>query len=372
MRISFFVPRCIPDNSHGRYVIELVRRLGGQLSVTVYAGAFSPLVRSVARCRFVPVPNRPAFARLAAMWTASVVASRRRPADIVHIQGADAPVGNVVTAHCCNSVMRTAVGDGARLHRKVNYAIGVRAERYCMSKASTRCIIAVSQRVKGEIEGAYGVAPQRIVVIPNGVDAEAFHPRHRAGSRAPVRERLGVTPDQFLVLFVGGDYRLKGLAALLEAARRIPGAMRVLAVGVRPDALLLQLVRENGLQQMVTFVGNTTDVASLYAAADCFALPARYDTFSLATLEAMASGLPVIVSRAAGVSELLSPGRDCLMLEDPNDVDALAQGLERLIQDHALGSAMGVEARKTAERCSWDDVATRTVAVYREALASAG
>jgi len=183
-----------------------------------------------------------------------------------------------------------------------------------MSKASTRRIIAVSQQVKREIEGAYGVEPQRIVVIPNGVDAEMFHPRHRAGFRAPVRERLGVTPDQFLVLFVGGDYRLKGLAALLEAARRVARALRVLAVGVRPDAALVQLVREKDLQQMVMFSGHTTDVASLYAAADCFALPTRYDTFSLATLEAMASGLPVIVSRAAGVSELLSPGRDSLIL----------------------------------------------------------
>jgi UDP-glucose:(heptosyl)LPS alpha-1,3-glucosyltransferase len=372
MRISFFVPRCTPDNSHGRYVVELVRRLGGQLPVTVYAGTFSPLVRSVARCRFLPVPNRPAFARVASMWAASVVAARRQPADIVHIQGADAPVGNVVTAHCCNAVMRAAAGDGARLHRRVNYAIGVRAERYCMSKASTRRIIAVSQQVKGEIEGAYGVAPQRIVVIPNGVDAEAFHPRHRAGFRMPVRERFGVTPDQFLVLFVGGDYRLKGLAALLEAARRVAGAIRVIAVGVRPDAALVQLVREKDLQQVVTFTGYTTDVASFYAAADCFALPSRYDTFSLATLEAMASGLPVIVSRAAGVSELLSPGRDCLMLENPNDVDALAQGLERLTQDQVLRSRLGVEARKTAELCSWDDVATRTFGVYREALASAG
>ena len=82
MRISFFVPRCTPDNSHGRYVIELVKRLGVQLPVTVYAGAFSPLLRSMARCRFLPVPNRPAMARLE--WagvnsgTASGVELRRR------------------------------------------------------------------------------------------------------------------------------------------------------------------------------------------------------------------------------------------------------------------------------------------------------
>src|SRR5947209_4782275 len=105
MRISFFVPRCTPDNSHGRYVIELARRLGREHSITVNAGAFWPPLRSVARCISLPVPNRPAIARLAALWTTSVVTARRQVADIVHVQGADAPVGNIVTAQYCNSVM---------------------------------------------------------------------------------------------------------------------------------------------------------------------------------------------------------------------------------------------------------------------------
>jgi glycosyltransferase involved in cell wall biosynthesis len=367
MRISYFVPRCTPDNSHGRYVIELARRLGAERPVTVYAGAFWPPLRSSASCRYLPIPIRPTVARLAALWAASVLAAKRRHADIVHVQGADAPVGNVVTAHFCNEAARIAYR-GVGLYRRFNFAIGAAAEKYCMSKPTTRSIIAVSQRVKDEIEREYAIDPRKVIVIHHGVDTAAFHPRHRARWFGSVRDRVGLRRDDFVILFVGGDYRRKGLVPLLKAAGRVADGVKVLAVGVERDAGLTRLLQHNGLNGLVTFVDVTAEIASLYAAADCFALPTRYDTFSMATLEAMASGLPVIVSRAAGVSELLSPGCDSLVLEDPENVGGLAQILQRLAQDQRLRSSLGAEARTTAERHSWDEVAAQTLAVYRATL----
>src|SRR6266566_1916439 len=368
MRISFFLPRFTPDNSHGRYVIELARQFAGSHSVTVYAGAFLPALRSAVKCRWLPVPLRPAVARLATLWSASAVVSRRRPSEIVHVQGADAPVGNVVTAHFCNRTMQGLADGAPKLHRRINRYVGAAAEKYCMSKPSTRRIIAVSHQVKSEIEGEYGVDPHKTLVIPHGVDAEVFHPRHRERWRVAVRDRLGLSREEFVVLFVGADYHRKGLIPLLKAAQRVQGALKVLAVGVTVDASLARIVEDERLDHLARFPGHCTDIAPLYAAADCFALPTRYDPFSLATLEAMASGLPVIVSRAAGVTEILSSDRDCLILEDPNDVGLLAQHITRLMQDETLRSRLGVEARKAAERHSWDEVADRTLAVYQDAL----
>lgn len=372
MRINFFVPRCTPDNSHGRYVVELAKRLGVKHQVTLYSGAFWPPLRPVARCRFVPVPIRPEAIRLGMLWTSSVLATKLESADIVHIQGADAPVGNVVTAHCCNSAMRVAAGHTARLHRRFNYAMGAAIEKYCMSKKSTRRIIAVSRKVKAEIEREYGIDPRNVVVIHDGVDLEAFHPRNRARWRAPIRDSLGLGHDEFVVVFVGGEYRLKGLGPLLEAALRISGAVKVLAVGVKRDAALRRLVNQSRVANLVTFVEHSSDMPSLYAAADCFALPTRYDTFSMATLEALASGLPVIISRAAGVSELVRPDRDCIILEDVEDVESLAAHLGRLARDQALRAGLGAEGRKTAERHSWDEVANRTLGVYQDVLMRSG
>ncbi len=363
MRIAFFVPTCTTENSHGRYVTELAKRLGSSNDVTVYAGAFGSSLESLVRRRLLPVPNRPAVVRLATLWSAAAVLARRSRFDIVHAQGADAAIGDVVTAHCCNAAMRSTAVPGTTLARRLNYAIGVAAERYCMRRRSARRVIAVSERVKGEIERHYGVGGTKVTVVPLGVDAEAFHPRNRTTLRRAARAGLRLAPDDFVVAFMGGDYRLKGLIPLLEAARSAGAGIRVLAIGVRPTAEL-----DGPWASSVTLVEPTSDVAPYYAAADCFALPTRYDTFSLATLEAMASGLPVIVSRVAGVSEHLRDGVDALLLEDPGDVRTLATHLGRLAADRALGARLGATARATAERLSWERVVDRTLDVYRQAI----
>lgn len=371
MRISYFAPRCTPDSSHGRYVIELARRFGPAHSVTVYSGVFWPPLATFAKCRRLPVPGRPALARLVALWATSTVASKTRRADILHNQGADAPIGNVVTAQFCSRTMKGIAGRGSGMIRKLNYAVGEAAEQYCMTKPSTRRIIAVSRSVKNEIEREYGVDPSKVVVIHHGVDLNAFNPALKAKWRALVRNRLLLREDEFVVLFVGGDYRRKGLLSLVRAVSALESAVKVVAVEVKPDHSLLEILKRERLEHLVSFVDSTSDIAPLYAAADCFALPTRYDTFSMATLEAMAMGLPVVVSREAGVTELVTSGRDCLVLEDSSDVSVLAQLLTRLAEDDALRSQLGTEARKTAERHSWDSVAAQTLNVYEEILGGA-
>ncbi len=368
MRISFFVPRCTPDNSHGRYVIELARRLGVAYPVTVYSGSFWSPLRSQVDCRILPVPNSPAVARLASLWVASAVATAQRTADIVHIQGADAPVGNVITAHCCNAAMRAAASHSASRIRRCNYSVGIAAERYCMAKPSTRRVIAVSHQVKGDIERHYCVSPKRIVVIPHGVDGDCFHPRNRGRHRESVRLHHGIGAREFVVAFVGRDYQLKGLPVLLEAVAHVRMPITVLAVGVDPRAVPQEVLCHDGVGSRVVCVGVVADVAPFYAAADCFVLPTGYDTFSLATLEAMASGLPVIVSRAAGVSEHLRDGVDALVLQDASDVNTLAAHLRLLADDQASRAQLGSAGRETAERFSWERVADRTLEVYGEAL----
>lgn len=367
MRISFLVPRCTPDNSHGRYFIELAKRFSREHVVTVYAGAFWSPLRTIVDCRYLPVPNRPAVARIGGLWGASLLARRRTIGEIVHVNGADAPVGNVVTAQCCNAAMQTA-GHSPGIYRRFNFAMGVLAEKYCMSKPTTQRVIAISRKVEGEIEREYGVQPHKVVVIYHGVDLDTFNPQNRLRFRSSIRNQLGVGKDQFLVVFVGGDYRLKGLKPLLKAAARVVGKIRVIPLGVEPDSALRRFVNENNYHQLVTFVGNTSKISEYYAAADCFVLPTLYDTFSMATLEAMAAGLPVIVSREAGVTELVTPDRDCLVLEDPHDVDILTHELNRLFHDSELRLRLGQEARATAEKYSWDKVAERTFQVYQEAL----
>jgi UDP-glucose:(heptosyl)LPS alpha-1,3-glucosyltransferase len=259
--------------------------------------------------------------------------------------------------------MKTVADLRPSVVRQLNAFLGTAAERYCMTKPSTRAVIALSEQVRRDVERYYGVHPGRICVVPHGVDAERFHPRNQNRWRDRTRARLGFGAEEFIVAFIGGDYRRKGLLTLLDAAGFVRAPIRVLAVGVRPNAELARFAPGR-----VTFVDPTPDVTPYYAAADCFALPTRYDTFSLATLEAMASGLPAIVSREAGVSEYLTDGVDALLLANPDDVDGLAGHLGRLATDHDWRAQLGCGARATAERFTWDRVVDQTLAVYQRVL----
>jgi UDP-glucose:(heptosyl)LPS alpha-1,3-glucosyltransferase len=367
MQISYFVPRCTPENSHGRYVIELAKRVSREYPVNIYSGAFWEPLRSIVRCRFLPVPNRPAVARLGALWATSIAAIKRNTEDIIHAQGADAPVANVVTAQCCTAAMRASGARGRSLHRRFNFAIGAAGEKYCMSKASTRRVIAVSPRVKNEIERIYHIDPARTVVVPLGVDPDEFHPRQRIRWRDTVRERYGIGRHEFVVIFVGADFRRKGMMELVRAVANLR-SFRVLAIGVRPDSSLTKSLEEEGLQSNFTFVDATGDIAPFYAAADAFALMTRYDTFSMATVEAMATGLPVVVSREAGVTDYLNDGQDSFLLSTCMDVENLTRVIARLISDSGLRETIGGAARKTAERFSWENIAAQTLTVYRQVV----
>src|SRR5262249_51779367 len=154
--------------------------------------------------------------------------------------------------------------------------LGAAIERYSMAKSSTLRVIAVSNRLKSEIQSAYSVDPAKIIVVHNGVNVEEFHPTKRNRFRAAARSRLGLRDDQFVILFVGGDYRRKGLLTLLAAASRLSLSTRVLAVGLKPDYRLTDKITTEGLGGLVTFVDTTADIVSYYAAADCFALPTTY------------------------------------------------------------------------------------------------
>jgi glycosyltransferase involved in cell wall biosynthesis len=367
MRIGFVVPRCLSTNSHGRYVIELTRRLAVSQDVTVYSGARCESLNGRGRFRYLPVLDWPMLARLTTVWAASAPIALFGASDILHIQGADSPIGNVVTAHCCTAAMHAAAR-ALGFHRRFNHTIGARAEEYSLGKSTTRAVIAVSEKVKREIEKYYGIKPGMVTVIRPGVDLAAFHPDNRS-RRREMRMRLGLQAEDFVAVHVGGNYRQKGLLTLVEAARLVGGPLKVVAVGVARDRALADLLAPDIQAGRVLLTGATANVASYYALADCFVLPTVYDTFSLVTLEAMASGLPVIVSSAAGITEGLTDGVDAMILDDPRNVASLAERLDEVVRDDARRRSLAEGARRTAERYSWDRVADATLAVYRSVAA---
>jgi UDP-glucose:(heptosyl)LPS alpha-1,3-glucosyltransferase len=219
--------------------------------------------------------------------------------------------------------------------------------------------------VREEVLANYPVAPERVVVIPNGVDVRRFHPRLREERRAEVRRRYTLGEEEFLVLFLGTGFRRKGLDTAIAAVAAIPGTQRVrLLVGGRGDVQeWRRLARRLKALDRVLFLGPVDRPEDLYAASDVLVLPTRYDPFPNVVLEAMACGLPVVTTRAAGVVDLLRDGEDALVIESAEEPHRLEAALRRLM-DPAVAARIGNAARATAERHSLDRFASDYLRVF--------
>jgi UDP-glucose:(heptosyl)LPS alpha-1,3-glucosyltransferase len=217
----------------------------------------------------------------------------------------------------------------------------------------------------------YSYPAERIVVAHNGVDAERFCPAGSSARRDEARRRLGIAPGDVVVLFVGSGFARKGLESVLEGAARATGkgsALRLLVVGSGAAPAWRRRAERLGMGGRVRFVGSVADPETYYRAADIFALPTHFDPFANATLEAMASGLPVITTRRNGAAEIIRAGVDGLVIDEPSDVDGLADALLAL-QDAKRRRDMGLRARETALRYPWEQPVQATLSVYERALA---
>ncbi len=172
--------------------------------------------------------------------------------------------------------------------------------------------------------------------------------------RSAARAELNLTDDAFAVLFIGNDWRNRGLPCLLEAIAMLQNfRAQVLVVGTDSPAPYHESSHKLGLAGRVSFLPSREDVEFYYAAADAYAGPSLEDTFSLPPLEAMACGLPVITSRATGVSEIIHHGEDGLILEDSSDAKTLSEWLTRLATDPVWSDRLGAAAAITAAQYTW-------------------
>jgi UDP-glucose:(heptosyl)LPS alpha-1,3-glucosyltransferase len=360
-------------NRHGgqsRYVAELASRFKRGHEVHVFANTFEEPAPEGLTYHHVPAWRRNALTSILSFVPPATLMVAR-DFDIVHAQGLCGLRQNVVTAHICQpawygAMARNAGRPGWR--KRLFHALVSRLERLAFRPGAARRFIAVSQRLRHDLEAHYGCR-DRVRVIPHGVDTETFHPRNRAPWRPAVRRDVGLPESACAALYVG-DMQ-KGMPAAVRAVARVPG-VHLVAVSRSPADPYRALAQQEGIADRVHFRPPTAQVERYYAAADLFVFPTVYDSFGLVVTEAMASGLPVVASRAAGAAELIDHGTDGLVVDDPWDPAALAAAIGSLVGDAALRSRLGGAARQKAERYTWDETARRTMAVYQEVVAERG
>lgn len=239
-------------------------------------------------------------------------------------------------------------------------------------------LVAMSPAEETALVDLYGADPDRVCVVPPGVDMERYAPR----PTGTVRRRLGLL-DRRVVVYAGRLERLKGADLLVEAVaalRRRPGFDDVVALVCGEDSgdgrrqarhaggergRLEALVRERGLEGGVRFLGAVPPwrLAELYAMADVCVVPSHTESFGLVALEAQASGTPVVAAAVGGLLEVVEDGVTGFLI-DGRDPAAFAARIGELLDDVALRERLGAAARARAGEYTWDRSVERLIGLY--------
>ncbi|MGZ5312436.1 MAG: glycosyltransferase family 4 protein, partial [Solirubrobacterales bacterium] len=228
-------------------------------------------------------------------------------------------------------------------------------------------VIACSHYMRGHVADVFGVQPERVTAIANGIDPTDLQPV----ADLPRLRALFAAPDEKLVLLVGRLVYEKGFHLALDALPGVierVGNVRFLVAGSgSAEADLKQQAKRLGLARHGTFLGWIDDALlhSLYRIADLTVVPSLYEPFGLVALEAMASGCPCIVADTGGLREIVSHGEVGLRFR-ARDPHSLAEMTIRVLEDAELCRRLTAEAFQHLRRFDWADVAERTAAVYDE------
>jgi UDP-glucose:(heptosyl)LPS alpha-1,3-glucosyltransferase len=370
LRIAFVVHDYNRHVGHSRYVAELATRFRRDHDVHVYTNTVDDTDTAGLTFHHVPAWRPNALASILSFVVPATLKVRGRY-DVVHAQGLCGFRHNLATAHFCQTAWFDALArEGVRLtwRQQVFRRLVTGLERRALCQPATRRVIAISERVRADLAGTYH-RRRGVDVVYHGTDTVTFHPDNRGRYRRDVRAAAGIPDERFVALYVG-DMK-KGAAAAIRAVARVPGVTLLILSGSGPGPYRAVAEAER-VADRVIFHPHSKRVETFFAAADAFVFPTVYDPYGLVISEAMAAGLPVVTSRTAGASELITDGQDGLLTERPWDADALAAHLARLRDDPGLCARLGTAARVRTEPFTWDRTAAQTLSVYGRVLEAGG
>lgn len=348
----------------------LAEGLAAHVDVTVFAGEVTETDASGLSIRRIPMIMRPRLARYISFLVVNTVVLgarrllRRAPYDVVLATGGDCLFADVVNAHFCaaawsdllrrGEVVLPAATRRQRLrnaHYRLFLAVATRIERAMYRRRRLRRVVAVSEGTKRELIRYYGVPVDRVVVVPNMVDERVrLTPEERVRWRREIRARHGFAEEALVLLFLAaGDFKRKGLLAVLDALALVPDpSVRLLVVGREDIPYYAERSRALGLADRVVFAGFTRHVEGYYAAADCFVYPSAYEAFSLVSLEAAGAGLPLLVTRINGTEELVTDGENGFFVDGTGE--SIAARIRLLLEDPARRQRLAEAAQRASLR----------------------
>jgi glycosyltransferase involved in cell wall biosynthesis len=255
--------------------------------------------------------------------------------------------------------------------RVANYFMGYLARLEKKTAKEADLIVTISNYSFEKIQAHYGVAPDKIRIVSNGVDTEKYRPTE---NQTEFKRQFGLKETSPVVLFVGNLIPRKGLTYLIEAAQQVVKTQsdtQFIIVGDGPlKAQLIDRLIAVKLLDNFTFISGLTDdkLSAMYGCSDIFVLPSIQEGQGIVLLEALASGKPVVAFDIGGVNEIVINGETGLLASN-RDSEELAEALLRLLGNVELQKKMGLAGRRFVEgNFTWDICARKMFKTYQEAL----
>jgi glycosyltransferase involved in cell wall biosynthesis len=364
VRIAVFDFKITRNNPIGSCHLAMLRALAGEHDFTVFAVEFeNPNPEKIKFVR-VPAPQRPLallFVVYHFMAPLCFLLYRLRGGakfDLVQALESNLSFGDLLYSHFCHRMYlkhhwNKSGAKGLRgWFRWLDHKLHAWMESFTYPRAKQ--VVVPSRGLARELRAEFPYIEDKLTVLPNPISLPRLQ-MPAEFDRSAFRHSLGVEDGDLIALFVAlGQFERKGLPLVLQALGAA-GMERVKLVVVGGEADLIARYSERAAKDQVgdqvKFVGMQSDVRPYLWSSDVFVFPSLYETFSLVTYEAAASGLPIVVSQLYGVEDLLRDGDNGFLIE--TTVAGVREGLERILAlSPADRRAMGQRARLAASACS--------------------
>jgi UDP-glucose:(heptosyl)LPS alpha-1,3-glucosyltransferase len=245
-------------------------------------------------------------------------------------------------------------------------------ERTLVCEGGCRKFVAVSNLTKDIFLQEYRVDAEKVAVIHPGVEPEDYQIPDREIVRAGIRAKYGIAEDEFVLVFASMNFEIKGLDTILEALGHLKTrgiSARLIVAGKGNEKKYARLARDAGVAANVIFTGRLDKDRLIhhYLAGDAYIMLSVFDTFGMVVLEAMAAGLPVIVSGNVGAKDVVREGENGFVIHDVTDTRYIAMKIQ-CMTDPATRRTLSQAALDSARQNTWAAAAEKYARLYREII----
>ncbi|MGA2553166.1 MAG: glycosyltransferase family 4 protein [Smithella sp.] len=246
-------------------------------------------------------------------------------------------------------------------------------EKELVYNGNCKKFVAVSNLTKDIFLQEYKINPDKVAVINHGVDLNDYAQHDKDSVRNAIRRELGINITDPVILFVSMNFEIKGLDDILFSLAKLKAQNRkfkLIVAGKGNIKKYTKMAQNYQIISDVTFTGpvNKEKIIRMYLASDLYIMLSKFDTFGNVVLEAMAAGLPVIISSTVGAKDLVQEGENGFIADNTSDIDYIAAKIALLL-DENIRRRMSDAAWQTATQNTWDDVTRKYAAIYENILA---